>query len=112
MWLHGTFYLLFKNRSLGKPDLSFFVNSFHCCSTNYSWNPLYAQIGREESLVYHLENHGGQKVVEINGVWGCGPVTNYYYEDYKIKKDTENKYKKLYIDSGLILSEVLPWSIK
>ena len=51
MWLHGTFYLLFKNGSLGKPDISFFVNSFHCCSTNYSWNPLYAQIGREESLV-------------------------------------------------------------
>lgn len=108
---HSVFVTLYKSEYFGSPDLSFFVNSMHCSSTNHSWNPLYANIGREESLVYQLENHLGSKVVEINGVWGCGPVTNYYYGDYKIKKDIENKYKKLYIDSGLILSEILPWSI-
>ena len=92
---HSIFERLSYNVKFDKPDLSFFVNSFHCSSTNYSWNPLYANIGREELLVYHLDNHLGSKVVEINGVWGCGPVTNYYY-DYKdntIKRDTEINIK-------------------
>jgi hypothetical protein len=54
-----------------KTDL--FINSFHSLSTDLNWNPLYSQVGRDESFI--RENKGERY---INNEWVKGLVDTEY----------------------------------
>jgi hypothetical protein len=35
------------------PDIEFFINTNHICSTDLGWNPLFVQVGRNYNIEYN-----------------------------------------------------------
>ena len=99
---HHIYIYLINNNLVKLEDIDFFIKTFHTSCSNLSYNPIWANSGRKELLIYKDHNTYNNRLLEGN--------INYFIKNGTIFVDKNNKYKKLYEE--LINQEILPWSIK
>jgi hypothetical protein len=54
--LHGSYYAAICN-GINRKDITFFLHTYHSSSTDQTWNPIFHQVGREETAFWADRNY-------------------------------------------------------
>jgi len=99
--LHHVYKICLEN-DIDVNDIDFFIKTLHTACSKISWNPIFANCGREEKLKYIDHPPYDNRFLDGN--------VKYYVENGYIILNTDDKYSKKY--NELLYSEILPWSVK